>query len=88
MGPGIAGLNLPSLSPQYCGTAGFLIPCPNRLGKFHMIYLSGFEQGFDHKNVTAVLVIYPGMQRGKSISPLLPGSIGAVVTNDWCMSQM
>ena len=55
------------------------------------LYLSGCERGFwqslhiYRKNVPTVLGIYTrALQRESSISPLLPGPKGPVVTNDWC----
>ena len=77
----IAGLKCHALSsissPQCRG---------NRPLKFHN-YLPGAEQGFwqevDHKNVSAV----PAMHREKSKSPLFPSPLGAVVTNEWCITH-
>ena len=59
------------LSPLCHGTAGILIPCPDWPWKF-CICVSWFEWGFwkglrrfDHKNVPAVLGVYPGFAKIK-----------------------
>ena len=67
-------LTLPS-SPQCRGKARLLIPCQN-------IYLPGFEQGFENKNVPAVLGINLGCAKRK-VNIL--GPIGAMVTNEGAM---
>ena len=44
-----------------------------------------FWQSFHHKNVPAVLGIYPGFAKRKVIIPPISQLERTVVTNDWCI---
>ena len=54
------------------------------------IHLQGFERDsgreYDHKNVPAVLGIYPGFAVRKVEIPVIPRLRRAVVTNDSCIT--
>ena len=88
-GAGIAGIQwglsamfLPQQHPQCWVNAGLLFPCLNARESFY-IYLPGFErsfqQGFNHKD--------GHLHRERLKYPWFPDPVGAVVTNDWCITS-
>ena len=78
-----------ALPPQCHGTAGLLIPCPNRSEYFTFTYQDwsrAFGKALTIKMYLQCRAYTWALQREKSISPLFPDPIVAVVTNDWCIN--